>query len=98
MMVYTTDGMLQIDNNALEREIRSIALGRNNHLFAGSHRGAERAAVIYSLIATCKLQGIDPSVWMSDVLRRINTQPPEKLIELLPQFWKAESEIKLATA
>jgi hypothetical protein len=57
-------------------------------MFAGSHRSAERAAVIYSLIATCKLQGIDPSRWMSDVLRRITTQPPEKLIELLPQFWK----------
>ena len=88
MMIYTSDGMLEIDNNSLEREIRSIALGRRNHLFAGSHRGAERAAVIYSLIATCKLQGIDPSKWMSDVLRRIKTQPPDKLHELLPQFWK----------
>ena len=88
MMIYTTDGMLAFDNNDLEREIRAIAMGRNSHLFAGSHRGAELDAVIYSLIATCKLQRIDPSVWMSDVLCRINNHPPENLIELLPQFWK----------
>ena len=88
MMVYTTDGMLLFDNNDLEREIRAIAMGRNSHMFAGSHRGGELDAVIYSLIATCKLQGIDPSVWMSDVLCRINTHPPDKLFELLPQFWK----------
>jgi hypothetical protein len=87
MMIYCSDGMLEIDNNSLEREIRSIAVGRRNYMFAGSHRGAERAAVMYSLIATCKLQGIDPSVWMSDVVRRITTQSADKLIELLPQFW-----------
>ncbi len=98
MMIYTTDGCLPVDNNALEREIRAITLGRHNHLFAGSHRGAERAAVMYSLIATCKLQNIDPSKWMSDVLQRINNHPPDKLIELLPQFWKPITEIKAACA
>jgi hypothetical protein len=86
MMVYTTDGMLSIENNDLEIDIRAIAMGRNSHLFAGSHRGGELDVVIYSLIATCKLQGIDPSVWMSDVLCRIRNHPPDKLIDLLPQF------------
>jgi transposase len=85
---YTTDGMLPVDNNELEGQIRAIALGRHNHLFAGSHRGGQLAAIIYSFMATCKLQKIDPSKWLDDVLRRIACQPGDKLIELLPQFWK----------
>lgn len=85
---YTTDGMLPIDNNQLEGQIRAIALGRHNYLFAGSHRGGELAAIIYSFMATCKLQKIDPAKWLDDVLRRIVDQPKDKLIELLPQFWK----------
>jgi transposase len=85
---YVNDGMLPVDNNQLEGQIRSIALGRNSHLFAGSHRGGELAAIIYSFVATCKLQNIDPSKWLDDVLRRIPEQPEDKLIELLPQFWK----------
>ena len=88
LLHYTTDGMLPIDNNQLEGQIRSIALGRHNHLFAGSHRGGELAAIMYSFVATCKLQKIDPSKWLDDVLRRIAEQPQDKLIELLPQFWK----------
>lgn len=88
LLHYTTDGMLQMDNNALEGQIRAIALGRNSHLFAGSHRGGELAAIIYSFMATCKLQKIDPAKWLDDVLRRITDQPEEKLIELLPQYWK----------
>lgn len=88
LMHYTSDGMLPIDNNELEGQIRAIALGRHNHLFAGSHRGGELAAIIYSFMATCKLQKIDPSKWLNDVLCRITTQPEDKLIELLPQFWK----------
>jgi len=88
LSAYTSDGMLSIDNNELEGQIRSIALGRHNHLFAGSHRSAELAAVMYSFIATCKLQNINPAKWLDDVLRRIPTQPQEQLIELLPQFWK----------
>lgn len=95
---YTEDGMLPVDNNQLEGQIRAIALGRHNHLFAGSHRGGELAAIIYSFIATCKLQNIDPSKWLDDVLRRIPGQPENKLIELLPQFWKPlqQSNVKSA--
>lgn len=88
LSAYISDGMLPIDNNELEGQIRSIALGRHNYLFAGSHRAAELAAVMYSFIATCKLQNIDPAKWLDDVLRRIPTQPQEQLMELLPQFWK----------
>jgi transposase len=80
--------MLSVDNNQLEGQIRAIALGRHNHLFAGSHRGGELAAIIYSFMATCKLQKIDPSKWLDDVLRRIPDQPEDKLLELLLQFWK----------
>jgi transposase len=88
LLHYTTDGMLSIDNNALEGQIRAIALGRNSHLFAGSHRGGELAAIMYSFMATCKLQKIDTAKWLDDVLRRIPDQPEEKLIELLPQCRK----------
>jgi transposase len=92
LLVYISDGMLSIDNNNLEGQIRSLAVGRRNFLFAGSHRGGERAAIIYSLMATCKLQGINPIKWLDDVLRRIPSQPKDKLLELLPQFWKPLTE------
>ena len=88
IMVYTTEGFLQIDNNILEAQIRPIALGRHNFLFAGSHNGAEHAAIIYSLLATCRLQSINPIHYLDDVLRRIKDQSRHKYIELLPQNWK----------
>jgi transposase len=90
LVKYTEDGMLPIDNNLLEGQIRSIALGRHNHMFAGSHRGGELAAIIYSFMATCKLQKIDPAKWLDDVLRRTPDHPKDKLTELLPQFWKPQ--------
>lgn len=98
LVKYTEDGMLPIDNNILEGQIRSIALGRVNHMFAGSHRGGELAAIIYSFMATCKLQKIDPAKWLDDVLRRIPNQPEDKLIELLPQFWKPLQHAKAQEA
>ncbi|HEX8608252.1 MAG TPA: IS66 family transposase, partial [Pedobacter sp.] len=98
LLHYTTDGMLPIDNNQLEGQLRAIALGRHNHLFAGSHRGGELAAIIYSFMATCKLQKIHPSEWLDDVLRRITDQPEDKLIELLPQFWKPLSQRNVRSA
>lgn len=85
---YTTDGMLQIDNNFMERLIRPVKIGSKNYLFAGSHRAGQRAAIIYSLLGTCKLQGIDPYTWLKDILQRISVQPEEKLAELLPQRWR----------
>lgn len=98
LVQYVNDGILAIDNNQLEGQIRSIALGRHNHLFAGSHRGGELAAIMYSFMATCKLHKIDPAKWLSDVLHRIQEQPQDKLIELLPQYWKPLVNCKVETA
>src|SRR5215469_3872455 len=67
---------------------RAIALGRRAWLFAGSDRGGERAAAIYTLIATAKLNGVDPQAWLADVLRRIADHPASQLYELLPWHWK----------
>jgi hypothetical protein len=81
---YRDDGRLEIDNNAAERSIRAIALGRKNWLFAGSHSGGERAAAIYSLTETAKLNRIDPEAWLRDVLARLATHPAKRIGELLP--------------
>ncbi len=78
-----TNGNLLIDNNQVENLIRPLALRRKNY-FAGSHDGAKRAALFYSLFATCKLNGIDPYWWMRDVLMRIQDHPINRLRELLP--------------
>jgi transposase len=98
LVKYTMDGIMPVDNNQLEGQIRSIALGRNAYMFAGSHRGGQLAAIIYSFMGTCKLQHIDPARWLDDVLRRIGSQPEKKLHELLPQFWKPLSSAAQASA
>lgn len=85
---YTKDGMLNPDNNPVERQIRPVALGRRNFLFAGSHKGAERLAMIYSLLGTCKLNDVNPYEWLKDVLDKINNWPINKIQELLPHNWK----------
>jgi transposase len=72
------------DNNAAERALRAVALGRKNYLFAGSDAGGERAAAIYSLIGTCKLNGIDPYAYLAHVLARIAEHPINRVHELLP--------------
>jgi hypothetical protein len=77
-----------IDSNVVERSIRPIALGRKNHLFAGSDGGGEHWAVIASLIETCKMNGVDPQAYMRDVLAKIvDGWPVQKLDELLPWAW-----------
>lgn len=81
---YTKDGRLSIDNNLIENSIRPVALGRKNYLFAGSHDGAERAAMIYSFLATCKLNGINPQLWLKDTLTKLSDYPANRLHELLP--------------
>lgn len=86
---YVEDGRLEIDNNLVENAIRPIALGRKNYLFAGSHEAAQRAAIIYSLLATCKKHDVNPYVWLSDVLARIPTHPHQRVQELLPHHWLA---------
>ena len=85
---YTENGMLSIDNNPVENSIRPVALGRKNYLFCGSHEAAQRTAMIYSLLGSCKMQGLDPYLWLKDVLSRISTHPINKIKELLPNNWK----------
>ncbi len=88
---FLDDGRICVSNNAAERALRGIALGRKAWLFAGSERGGERAAIMYTLIQTAKLNDVDPQVWLADVLRRINDQPVSKLDELLPWNWRKHS-------
>jgi len=85
---FLGDGRIDLSNNAAERALRGIAIGRKAWLFAGSDRGGERAAAIYSLITTAKLNDVDPRAWLADVLARINDHPALCLDELLPWNWK----------
>jgi hypothetical protein len=84
---YTRDGRLEIDNNLVENAIRPVALGRKNYLFAGSHEGAKRAAIFYSLLATAKRHNVELFAYLKDILTRISDHPLHKLAELLPQNW-----------
>jgi len=86
---FADDGTLEIDNNAAERSIRPLALGRKNYLFAGSDAGGERAAAVYSLIETAKLNGRDPEAYLRDILGRIADHPINRVAELLPWNWSA---------
>ena len=84
LTLYISDGRLEIDNNKIENEIRPIALGRKNYLFAGSHESAQRIAMIYSLLATCKANGIDPHSWITKVLEEIPNRTVNNIQDLLP--------------
>jgi hypothetical protein len=85
---FLDDGRICLTNNAAERALRGIALGRKSWLFAGSDRGGIRAAAMYSLIITAKLNDIDPQAWLADVLARIAGHPASRLDELLPWNWR----------
>ena len=85
---FLEDGRICMSNNAAERAIRGIALGRKSWLFAGSDRGGQRAAAMYSTIITCKLNDVDPQAWLADVLARIADHPAHRLDELLPWHWR----------
>jgi transposase len=81
---FLDDGRICLSNNAAERALRGIAIGRKAWLFAGSDRGGERAAAMFTLIEMAKLNGVDPQAWLADVLQRINDHPASRLGELLP--------------
>ncbi len=82
--VFCGDGRVEIDNNLCENALRCVALGRRNYLFFGSDRGGEAAAIIYSLLGTCKLNGVEPEAWLRDVLGKISDWPSNRVHELLP--------------
>jgi len=83
---YSENGMLNIDNNPVENSIRPVALGRKNYLFAGSHEAARRSGMLYSLLGTCKMHGIEPYGWLKEVLQKIATHPINRVQELLPHY------------
>lgn len=85
---YVLDGRYRIDNNLAENAVRPLALGRKNYLFCSNHQSAERTAMIYSLLGTCKVNGINPTFWLTDVLNRIQDHSIQRLDELLPGKWK----------
>jgi transposase len=88
---FLDDGRLCVSNNAAERELRAVALGRKNWTFAGSDDGGRRAAAIYTLIATAKLNGVDPQAWLADVLARLPDHSAKRIHELLPWNWHRQN-------
>ena len=88
LRAFLDDGRICLTNNAAERALRGFALGRKSWLFAGSERGADRAAVMTTLIMTAKLNDVDPQAWLADVLARIASMPQSQLHKLLPWNWK----------
>ena len=95
---FLNDGRVCLSNNAAERALRGIALGRKSWLFAGSDRGGRRAAAMYSLIVTAKLNDVDPQAWLADVLARIATHPNSRIDELLPWNWRHARAAPIAQA
>jgi transposase len=93
---FLDDGRLCMSNNAAEREIRPIVMGRHNWTFTGSDQGGQRAAAIYTLIQTAKLNDVDPQAWLADVLARLQDHPAKRINELLPWNWKPERQQKAA--
>ncbi|MGJ5222428.1 IS66 family transposase, partial [Bradyrhizobium oligotrophicum] len=85
---FIDDGRLCMTNNAAERELRAVAIGRKNWTFAGSDEGGRRAAAIYTLIQTARLNSVDPQAWLADVLARLPDHPASSIADLLPWNWK----------
>jgi len=85
---FLVDGRVCLTNNAAERALRCVPLGRKAWLFCGSDRGGQRAAIMFSLIRSCRLNDLDPQAWLADVLARIAGHPANRLGDLLPWNWK----------
>jgi transposase len=95
---FLDDGRICLSNNAAERALRGIALGRKSWLFAGSDRGGQRAAAMYSIIVTAKMNDVDPQAWLADVLARIAEHPAHRIDELLPWNWRKTTDPEKAAA
>jgi transposase len=86
---FTEDGRLEMSNNAAERAIRPLTLGRRNWTFLGSDSGGERAAIVFTLIQSCKLNGVNPEAYLADLVGRVGDHPASRLDALLPWNWSA---------
>ena len=95
---FLDDGRVCLTNNAAERALRGVAVGRKNWTFAGSDAGGHRAAAAYTLIETCKMNHVDPQVWLADILARLPDHPANKVDDLLPWNWKASQQQSSAAA
>ena len=95
---FLEDARLKLDNNSAERQLRRVAVGRKNWLFAGSEEGAERGCVLYSLVASCKLIGVNPFDYLRDVLVRIGDHPARDVLALSPKGWKQAKDLEAARA
>lgn len=95
---FLDDGRVCLSNNAAERALRGVAIGRRNWTFAGSDAGGNRAAAVYTLIETCKMNDVDPQAWLADVLARLPDYPINRVADLLPWIWKADRRSKAAAA
>ena len=95
---FLDDGRVCMSNNAAERGLRGIAVGRRNWTFAGSDEGARRAAHVFTLIETCKLNDVDPQAWLAHVLAKLPDHPANKIDELLPWRWNATNQALAQTA
>jgi transposase len=95
---FLHDGRVCLTNNAAERALRGVAVGRKNWTFAGSDAGGHRAAAVYTLIETCKMNDVDPQAWLADVLARLPDHPANKVADLLPWNWMANQQSKAGVA
>ena len=89
---FLDDGRICLSNNAAERGLRCVAVGRRNWTFAGSDEGGRRAAAVYSLTETCKLNDVDPRAWLADVLAKLPDHPAHRIGEMMPWAWKARND------
>lgn len=89
MVRYCDDGRLEISNNLVENALRGVALGRRNWMFVGSMKGGEAAALFYALAGTCRLNGVEPEAWFTDVIERIGDHPINRIDDFLPWKWQA---------
>lgn len=96
MVRYCDDGQLEVSNNLIEKALRGVALGRRNWMFVGSIKAGHASALFYSLVETCKLNGVEPEAWLTDVIERIGSHPINRIDELLPWRWQAARGAALA--
>ena len=92
LTIYASTHLLDIDNNKVENAIRPVTIGRKNYMFAGSHEAAQRSAMLYSLLGTCKANGINPFEWLKVTLKKLYTHPVSRIKELLPHNFQAENQ------